>query len=265
MVKNKITKPFYLITDIGREGKRTFKITLNNHQDDLELIDKYYDCWLTLNQIIRSYYKGPNELTILNSESEFNIEGSIILALNGYYKQAISLLRSWFETSLYGIYFVDHPVEFDKWSLGIKSQKGFRINFSNELIPYIFQFRNFLIFEEERKKIWQKYKSLIKFKTFREHIDNLYDELSAHIHGRGYHRSSLSSIEFNKFALKMYNKKNFQFWMNLFIHVHQSLVLSFLLYNPKLLNKHRKKRITIKECLPDYYKDILKKKFNVKF
>ena len=264
MIENKMDVPFYFMT----HADRAIKSTLNNHQDDLELIYDYFDCWTTLNEIIRSHYKGPNVIGFLNTESEFNIEGSIILALNGYYKQAISLLRSWFETSLYGIYFVDHPVEQARWDRGdihIKNQKVFRTNFSGQLIPYLFQFENFLIFEEEHEKIWQKNKSVIKFKSFRERLIGLYDELSAHIHGRGYLRSSLSSIRFHKGVLKMYNKENFQLWRNLFIYVHNSLVVCFLLYNPKLLNRHRRKRITITNCLPSYHQDILRKKFNVKF
>jgi len=241
----------------------TSKTTLQRHQKEIQEINWHHETWEKVIEIIRSCYSTPDPMHILNIESTFSIDGSILLAVNGYYKQAISLLRSWFENSMFALFFRDHPVEFGRWNLD-EDPRSFRMNFSNDLLNYLFKFPTFEMFDREFSKGFKAKKDGFGFKNFRIWIETVYTELSAHIHGRGSYRSNLANIKVYMGEVKYYNKSNFEFWYMLYINVIQILIISFILYNPKLLNRHSAKRKDIIQCLHPSYANILKNKIRIK-
>lgn len=245
--------------------EETLELTVRKHKRDLKDIESYYESWDEFLDILASTYSDEDPVFILNVETSANIDASIILAVNGYYRQAITLLRCWFENGMYSLYFHDHPVEFDKWGLGsLPPNKMFMLNFG-QFRDYIFQFSNFEKFDDFYNKYYKRKKSAFVKPSFKEFIEFLYSELSAHVHGRGFHRSSLAGITFRLGKERHYNKEFFTFWHDLFSVTLQSIVISFLLYNPRLMNNFRKKRKIILDSLHDDYKDILVKEFEVKY
>jgi len=301
--------------EVSSYSEATLNKTIKKHQKEIKEINEYYGSWSDLVEIIKSNYEESNPLHNLNIESIFSMDSSTLLVLTGFYKQAISLLRIWFENSMFSIYFQNHFVEFDRWRF---EDNAFRMNFSKELLDYLFLFPTFKEFNEEFKKGyntkkylfswdnipekdsmrlinhlvknlkigWAKngtinkndngkiititegknsleiklnkkenkvileisggktYEYLLKekkgklniyvknegfgFKSFREWIEEIYCELSAHIHGRGYHRSNLANIKFYRGEMKSYNKDTFSNWYYLYINVCQILIISFL-------------------------------------
>jgi len=230
---------------------KTSGITYSRNKNRIKFIESQYNAWGDLAEVIKSRYSALEPVCILNFESVFNIESSTLLAINGYYKQAISVLRFWFENSLFSIYYQDHNVEFDWFSVDVMPSKHFRMSFTQDLLNYLFTFKNFSEFNQNYSDFYKKGKKRT-IRNFRQWIEILYDELSAYIHGRGYHRSNLVSSRFYRGEIKYYNENNFAFWCDLFNNVGQTLVISLLLYNPKLLNRHIKKKRNILNCLhPD--------------
>ena len=225
---DKIQNESFILRNISY---KTPDITIKNQQIEIKQINIQYNAWEALTEIIKSRYSDSDPIYTLNIEPTFDIDASTYLAINGYYKQAISLLRFWFENSMFSIYYQDHPVEFNRFSIGEKSSKRFHMSFSGDLLDYLFEFENFQKFNENYSKFNKsKYKSKkdsYYFKSYKEWIQTLYDELSAHIHGRGFHRSSLANVKFYRGEVRYYNKDNFQYWCNLYSNVIQILIISF--------------------------------------
>lgn len=48
-------------------------------------------------------------------EAQVDLEASVYLALSGFVKQALQVLRSWLELSLLGLWFGYNEKEFEKW------------------------------------------------------------------------------------------------------------------------------------------------------
>ena len=123
--------------------------TVENNQKIIKDVNNLYDLWNDIAVIIKNKYKtnlgeyegydGP--LQFLNAEAFTNIETSIFLAVHGYYRQAISLLRFWFENSLYGLFFNDHKVEFEQWLYESEPEFSYRMNFRNDFLNYLFKLR----------------------------------------------------------------------------------------------------------------------------
>lgn len=245
-------------------SEKTPKIIIKKHKDELETINFWYDIWNNFHDVLESSYTDEDPFFLMNIETSANIEASIILAVNGFYRQAITLLRCWFENSMYSIYFHDHSVEFDKWGMGsLSPKKMFMLNFK-EFNDYIFQFENFDKFDEIYKKNYKKKKEAFSFKTFRDWIEIIYNETSAYVHGRGFYRSSLEGITVKMGETQFYNKEYFMLWYNIFSNILQAIIISFLLYNPKLMNRFRKNRKLILSSLHDEFKEILVKNFDIK-
>jgi len=239
--------------------------TINENQEIIKNINSHYSLWNELAIIIKETYKtnrGEYEgydspMQFLNAESFTTIDASSILAAHGYYRQAISLLRCWFENSLYGIYYNDHRVEFSQSYYDDEPS----LNFKKDFMEYIFKFPNFKNFDKELAKRWNKNE---KFKSFNKWMSGLYTELSAYIHGRGFWRSEILNIKLDEHPRK-YNKESFEFWYDCYRNVFVIITISFLLYNPKLLNKYPSKRKKILIKLTPDCAEILVKTFGVKF
>ena len=243
--------------------------TVENNQDIIKDINNIYVLWNDIAAIMKNKYKtnlGEYEgydgaFQFLNAEAYTNIEASIILAVHGYYRQAISLLRCWFENSLYGLFFNDHKVEFTQWLYEDEREFSFMMNFRTDFLNYLFKLRKF---DEFNMLLAKKWKKTDMFRSFRDWIEQVYTELSAHIHGRGVWRASILLMELEKHPRK-YNKESFEYWDDLFANVFNILITSYLLYNPELLNRFYVKRKKILDRLNKEVVDILTEKFGVKY
>ncbi len=100
-------------------------------------------------------------------ETGVDIEASRSLALRGYYRQAIMMLRSWLEILLLNIYFIDHQVELEWW---LDDRWDDRPSF-RELVEYIYKLSQF-----RDDSFPEKY---------RVELNALYRKLSKAIHGIG--------------------------------------------------------------------------------
>lgn len=242
--------------------------TVEENQKIVEQINEIYSLWNDIGVIIKKMYKtnlaeyegydGP--MQFLNAEAFTTIDTSIILAVHGYYRQGISLLRYWFENSLYGIFFNDHIVEFKQWLYEDNPHLSFTMNFSTDFANYLFKLTNFREFDSLIGEKWKKQ----YYNSFKSWMTGMYRELSAHIHGRGAWRSAILQIDLEELPRK-YDKKHFEFWYYLFRNVFNIITISFLLYNPKLLNRYYVKRKEILDELNPDCVDILIKNFGVKY
>jgi hypothetical protein len=265
--EKQLTKP-----EIGFTNENISIQTIRENQEAIKDINHRYKTWVDFTTIISDYYaKIPfrhggydyhNPIGLLNHECYLTIESSIILATNGYYRPAISLLRCWYETSLYGIYYNDHKVEFLQSMYEDEPEFWFMLNMSN-FIKYLFKLPSFRLFDMELKKKREK-NELKKFRSFQNSMNEVYMELSAYIHGRGKVRIEILSINPEE-KTRNYNKTNFDCWNSLFCIVSSITTTSFILYNPKLLNKYPSKRKQILGILNKDFIDILTKNFGVKY
>jgi len=48
-------------------------------------------------------------------EADSDLDASIVLASNLYYKQSLQVLRSYIETMVLHLYFANNPYDFEKW------------------------------------------------------------------------------------------------------------------------------------------------------
>lgn len=251
--------------DFNYFSEETSQITINKNKSKIHDLISYYKTWDEFMELICASCKSDDPFFILNAETTANIEGAIIMSINGYYRQGFTLMRCWFENSLYSIYFQDHTVEFAKWSVGELTHKQLLLLTIGELTNYLFQFSNFSRFNEKYKENHNKNIPCFGFPSFKGWMDWIYHELSAHVHGRGYYRSSLATVSIKKGKRNFYNRKYFDFFVNLFSNVLQILLISYLLYKPNLLNRFREKRKEILEILRDEFVKILIDDFNIKY
>jgi hypothetical protein len=134
-------------------------------------------------------------------EAEVDLEASVYLALSGFVKQALQVLRSWLELSLMGLWFSYNKEEFEKWMYHLRRAPFATSGFVGEkrLVDLISK-------SPKLKECEMKYHIV-------DRLLRLYDDLSASTHTRGYR--SFETIA-RKRPVAAYNRENFAKWYKLF-------------------------------------------------
>lgn len=157
-------------------------------------------------------------------ETSVDIQASASLALAGYYRQSILILRSWLEIIFRNVYFVDHPVELELWLDQRENAPGF-----HELVKYLFklpQFRDGALPE-----------------TYKSEFENLYRSLSKAVHGVG--------IEYERGLAWTYDEGFFNQWFQYLEEVFTATSLVLLLKFRDRLARRGNFREEIKDSLGD--------------
>jgi len=173
-----------------------------------------------------------------------------VLVIHGHYVQANMLLRTALESWLLGLYYEDHPVE---WERIVEEMKKEKVPiFSSQLIEYFFKFEEFKAFQDRNPR-------------FKEDIVNFYSDLSSYVHAVGIQKTNIKNlkrIEKNKYT--MFSQKEIeQFVSNLQHLMNYLIIFTFLRYYSYL--KRYRKRIPklISALTPSYVQTLLE--LNKKF
>lgn len=145
-------------------------------------------------------------------EAQVDLEASVFLALSGFVKQAIQVLRSWLELSLLGLWFSYSEKEFEKWMYRLPgapfaARSFFRRKWLVDLVS-----------KSPKLKECERLYGLV------DRLLKLYAQLSASTHTRGYW--SFETIGRRR-PIAAYNSNNFAKWYKHF-WVAYSLVSAIL-------------------------------------
>lgn len=221
MRKNKVLKyktPSVVFLNNDTENVfTTFKITedfLINNKEYIESIDLHlesYRCLLDLMPELVWNFGSGHIFPYL--ESEYELESSIILAMLGFYKQAIYSLRNVLEMGLLSIYYnvedKDH-IEIKDWLHSLENTP-----FKKKIFEKLLKNKNILEFEN-KTNIFNR-------------IETLYKELCNYTHTKGARYSSKALLRSN---VNNFNEKSFIKWFNFFKQTVRIVVELHLLKYP---------------------------------
>jgi len=147
------------------------------------------------------------------TESEYELESSILLAFLGFYKQAINCLRNVLELGLLSLYF-------NLEDYGHKEIKNWLYSLENT------PFKNKIMVKLLTNKNFEKFNKIINIKDW---INTVYGQLCDFTHTKGIRYSSRALLNSN---VNTFNKRTFIKWLNLFKETIKIVVALHLLKYP---------------------------------
>ncbi len=116
--------PFYvfdwLFTDASDDAARRF--ALIHRPKETEVLMDLIDVDALIHFPIWDVLPKEHPVGELWLETETDLKATIYLAYGGFFRQALTVLRSWFEIAVHGVYFSDHwgqPTErYEEWRKG---------------------------------------------------------------------------------------------------------------------------------------------------
>jgi hypothetical protein len=133
----------------------------------------------------------------LTVEAQVDLEASVYLALSGFVKQALQVLRSWLELALLGLWFSYSKNEFEKWMYRLPRAPFPTTGFVGKKRLF-----DLVSKSPKLKECQMKYPVV-------DRLLKLYAELSASTHTRGY--PSFETIG-RGYPIATYNRENFAKW-----------------------------------------------------
>lgn len=168
------------------------------------------------------------------SESNTDLLATIYLAYGGYYRQAFTALRSWFEIVIHGMYFADHCGQqnerYEQWRRGLRNAP---VNM-NSITASLASRTTSCGTHITRETILSK-------------LDSVYSFLSLHAHGRGLDKFDLQNGRDN---VPRYLPKSFDLWVkNMFVTVDTAYFLYSTFYLYEIRNYLRDSRPELERAI----------------
>jgi hypothetical protein len=186
---------------------------LEENEDLIKRIKSAYWILLYLNNLIpqtfQSWWSG-NMLPI--TEARYEFECSIALCKLGFYKHAISSLRSVLELGLLSVYWDDEDEEAKNWFKSIKRTPFKRIVFNK--LKTISNVRTF----DEKQKIFNR-------------TDLIYERLSNFEHTKGFSHSS-RKLNKNYSNVNNFNDESFLRWLVFMNNIIEIIIIFHVLKYP---------------------------------
>lgn len=210
-------RPMLIINDhekidvVYKQSEEYLKANNELHDDIAKYLWAYNEIMTLVPQTMQNFGSGH---FFPFSESYYEIENSLELSMQGFYRHSLFALRCGLELSMLGIFFdADNKAHIDvkKW---IKSEKS-TPSFNGTILPRIFKLDNFFQFNNEY--------------PLQQKIKDVYSELSNYVHTRGYNYSNTgkSKSNFNQF-----NEQAFCQYIEIMKNVIKNMVIMILLKYP---------------------------------
>jgi len=194
--------------------RQTIKSTLK-HEKELNRVDDIISILFELWEMTLSAFREVSTLVMMDSIEA--IFASRILLIHGYYAQANILLRASLESWVAGLFYDDHPVEWERISEELVEEKV--PSFTKEILPYFFKFPAFRELKKHDPKV-------------QERISAYYKDLSTYIHALGIKKTNIKNLKRLKSDIyTKFSKKDLeQFIKNLSILKDFLILFTFLRY-----------------------------------
>ncbi len=110
----------WLFADASNDAARRF--ALENRPKETEVLMDVIDADALIHYPLWQELPKNHPVGELWLETETDLKATIYLAYGGFFRQALTVLRSWFEIAIHGVYFSDHwgqPTEkYEQWRKG---------------------------------------------------------------------------------------------------------------------------------------------------
>lgn len=203
--------------------RRAYSEAIEKEEERLAVVQWVLIGWMEWIQFLGTHKQEACGSLAL--EAQVDLEASVYLALSGFVKQALQVLRSWLELSLLGLWFGYNEKEFEKWMYRLPGAPfAARGSFGRKWLVD-------LVSKSPKLKEGEVKYGLV------DRLLKLYVELSASTHTRGYW--SFETIG-RRHSIAAYNPKNFEKWYKHFWAAY-SLVsaILFLRFPDSYLQDHR--------------------------
>ncbi len=206
----------WLFSDASNDAARRFAL-LNRPKETEVLMDLmdadslvHYSLW---EELPKSHPVG--ELWL---ESQPGLLATIYLAYGGFFRQALIVLRSWFEDALHGVYFSEHygqPTEkYEQWRKGRREAPVKIHDFVKSLAS-------------RTDKVIQ-----VDETTLRNHLEPIYDFLSEQTHGQGLDVYELQAERDN---VPRFLPKSFDLWFEKTLAAFDEVCFLYQVFFPQPL------------------------------
>jgi len=210
-------RPMLIINDhkkievVYKQSEQYLKTNHELHDDIAKYLWAYNEIRTLVPQTTQNFWSGH---FFPFSESYYEIENSLELSMQGFYRHSLFALRCGLELSMLGIFFdADNKAHIDvkKW---IRSENP-TPHFNNTIILRIFKLDNFFRFNNES--------------PLQQEIKDIYSKLNDYVHTRGYAYSTTgqSKSNFNQF-----NEQSFCQYVEIMKNVIKNIVIMMLLKYP---------------------------------
>lgn len=210
-------RPMLIINDhkkievVYKQSEEYLKTNNELHDDIAKYLWAYNEIRTLVPQTTQNFWSGH---FFPFSESYYEIENSLVLSMQGFYRHSLFALRCGLELSMLGIFFdADNKAHIDvkKW---IRSENP-TPHFNNTILLRIFKLDNFFRFNNES--------------PLQQEIKDIYSKLNDYVHTRGYAYSTTgqSKSNFNQF-----NEQSFCQYVEIMKNVIKNIVIMMLLKYP---------------------------------
>jgi hypothetical protein len=168
------------------------------------------------------------------SETSTDLLATIYLAYGGYFRQAFTALRSWFEIVIHGVYFADHygqqSERYEQWRQGLRNAP---INMGS-IAASLASRTTSCGMHITKEAILTK-------------LDSVYSFLSLHAHGRGLDKFDLQDGRDN---VPRYLPKSFDLWIkSMFVTVDTAYFLYATFYLHEIRNYLGDSRLELERAI----------------
>jgi len=234
--------------------------TLNENKEVMESINLHRNILDEIDDSLHLWYGQIDDYFDLLLHCDIDIEASCFLAINGYYEDAIAILRIVLETSLKKIQSEAFPIDEiyqqlysklikqkrekikdGKWTKEEKKEFRESLSLLNpsfwSSVDYLFSWASIQKFEELRKKN----------PSFKEEISELYKSLCSYVHpskNRNFNRNeSRTTAE--------YSKTEFNKWYHLFLRTLKIVVILLFFVDDDIFQEKENPSTTFSKLYPN--------------
>lgn len=156
-------------------------------------------------------------------ETNTDLLSTIYLSYGGFFRQALTILRSWFELGIHGVFFSAHYAQsssrYEQWRIGYRNAPAKIIDIANSLA-------------NRPDKLFNADKEMIKNKL------SIYSFLSEHAHGRGL---DIYNLQEGRDNVPRFLPKSFDIWYVKVLEAFDSLCFFYRLFFLKEIALYFKK------------------------
>jgi len=168
-------------------------------------------------------------------ETQTDLQASIYLAYGGFFRQALTVLRAWFEIAVHGVFFSAHPVRYQQWR---KGQRNAPVNM--KALAQSLAARNDKLIAEDEATILGK-------------LDPVYRALSQHSHGRGL---DLHDLQEGRDNVPRYLPKSYDAWYSSVLSAFDVVCFLYRIFFAKYLSSYLQKTPAEKERVHELSKHL---------
>jgi hypothetical protein len=212
----------WYFTDVSkRDGTRYH--SLNDKQEETSILMNLVEADTLVHFALWNELPKNHPVGELWLESQTDLLATIYLAYGGFYRQALAVLRCWFENVIHGVYFsahYDQPTgRYEQWRQG-KRKSPIKI-------------------EELAKSLASRNDMVVKVDeaTFLKKLQ-LYSFLSEHVHAQGI---DIYDLQKGRDNVPRYLSQSFDIWFEKVLEVFDTICFLYRIFYPNEISLYLKK------------------------